>query len=67
MLHSGQLQQKKADLPYEEIDVAEARQMEPLLSGNVQRAFRVPDAAIDPFELIVMNVRGAVERGAHIC
>ena len=40
--------------------------MEPLLSSDVQRVFRVPDAAIDPFELILMNVRGAIERG-HIC
>lgn len=57
---------KEASLPYEEIDLAEARQMEPLLSSDVQRVFRVPDAAIDPFELILMNVRGAIERGAHL-
>jgi len=57
---------KEAGLPYEEIDPAEACQMEPLLSSNVQRVFRVPDAAIDPVDLILMNVRGAVERGAHL-
>lgn len=57
---------KEAGLPYEEIDLVEARQMEPLLSNDVLRTFRVPDAAIDPFDLVLMNVRGAVERGAHI-
>ena len=57
---------KDAGLPFEEIDLREAHSLEPLLSKDARRVFRVPDAAVDPFDLVMMNVQGAVERGAKI-
>ena len=57
---------KSAGLPFEEIDLSEAHRIEPLLSQDTRRAFLVPDAAIDPFDLVMMNVQGAVERGAKV-
>lgn len=57
---------KSAGLPFEEIDLREAYRLEPLLSRDARRAFWVPDAAVDPFDLVMMNVQGAVECGAKV-
>ncbi len=43
----------------DELAVAEARQREPQLSPRLARAFRVPDAAIDPFHLALAHVEHA--------
>ncbi len=40
----------------EEISPAEARRLEPLLSEEIFRAYRVPDATVDPFRLALENV-----------
>jgi glycerol-3-phosphate dehydrogenase len=45
---------------------AQARRMEPNLSEEATVIIRVPDAAVDPFMLTVMNVRDAQKRGATI-
>jgi glycerol-3-phosphate dehydrogenase len=51
-------------LPVEEVLASEARAMEPLLSSHTDRVFWLPDATIDPFELIYMNLYSAVQEGA---
>jgi len=55
-----------AGIPVEEIALDELLQVEPLLSPEVDRAFWVPDAAVDPFDLVWMSVRGAVQHGACV-
>jgi glycerol-3-phosphate dehydrogenase len=50
----------------EEISAVQARQREPLLSPHVRRAFAVPDATIQPFELAAANVRSAEMYGAIV-
>jgi glycerol-3-phosphate dehydrogenase len=55
---------RNAGLPFEELDLSDAHHREPLLSKAARRVFAVPDASIDPFDLVMINVQGAVERGA---
>ena len=57
---------QEAGIPVEEIDPDRARREEPLLSDDVERALRVPDAAIDPFGLIAANAASAADHGATI-
>ncbi|MGB4504179.1 MAG: anaerobic glycerol-3-phosphate dehydrogenase subunit GlpA [Syntrophaceticus sp.] len=57
---------KSAGIPFEEMDLSEAHRLEPLLSKDARRVFWVPDAAVDPFDLVMINVQGAVERGAKV-
>ena len=40
---------RQADIPVEEISIQQMLQAEPLLNPNIQRCFRVPDAAADSF------------------
>jgi glycerol-3-phosphate dehydrogenase len=49
----------RAGVPCEEITVGQARKLEPLLSDKLFTAYRVPDAAIDPFRLALENVNHA--------
>ena len=53
-----------AGIPVEEISPTLARRLEPRLSPQVRRAFRVPDAAVDPFVLVESLVYSAATRGA---
>jgi glycerol-3-phosphate dehydrogenase len=53
-------------IPAEVLSGDEARAMEPHLADDVERAIRVPDAAIDPFRLVVANAASAEEHGARI-
>lgn len=61
---------RRAGIACEELGLAEVLELEPQLSSRVMRAFRVPDAAVDPFHLALANVdharalNGAVYR-AH--
>ena len=57
---------ENAGLPFEELDLSDARRQEPLLSKAARRVFEVPDASIDPFDLVMINVQGAIERGAKV-
>jgi glycerol-3-phosphate dehydrogenase len=51
----------------EEVAPAEALRDEPLLNPGISRAFRVPDANIDPWKMVWAMARGAHERsGARI-
>lgn len=49
-----------------EVDVDQAREMEPSLSGEVVRAFWVDDGSIDPFGLTLANIEDARSKGARI-
>ncbi|AKH97993.1 anaerobic glycerol-3-phosphate dehydrogenase subunit A [Halanaeroarchaeum sulfurireducens] len=57
---------QEAGIPTAEIDADRARREEPLLSSAVERALRVPDAAIDPFGLVAANAASAADHGATI-
>jgi glycerol-3-phosphate dehydrogenase len=50
----------------EELTAEEAREKEPGLGPDVERAVAVPDAAVDPFRLTVATARSAIEFGAEI-
>ncbi|HEY3420405.1 MAG TPA: anaerobic glycerol-3-phosphate dehydrogenase subunit GlpA [Methanomassiliicoccales archaeon] len=49
-----------------EVDVAEAREMEPSLSSDMVRAFWVDDGSIDPFGLTLGNIEDARSMGAKV-
>ncbi|MGB9781723.1 MAG: anaerobic glycerol-3-phosphate dehydrogenase subunit GlpA [Moorellaceae bacterium] len=57
---------EKAGIPVEEIPVKMARELEPNLSRDVKRVFKVPDAHIDGFFLTLFNAESAVELGAKV-
>jgi glycerol-3-phosphate dehydrogenase len=48
------------------LTLSQAKRMEPNLSEDASVIIRVPDAAVDPFMLTVMNVRDAETRGVSI-
>jgi glycerol-3-phosphate dehydrogenase len=50
-------------VPSDEVAVASLRAREPALNPAVRRAFRVPDAAVEPWQLIEANVADARMRG----
>ena len=51
-------------VPADEVSVASLRAREPALSPQLKRAFRVPDAVAEPWQLIEANVEDARLRGA---
>ncbi|HZV53056.1 MAG TPA: anaerobic glycerol-3-phosphate dehydrogenase subunit GlpA [Candidatus Dormibacteraeota bacterium] len=55
---------REAGIPAEEIALSRTR--EPLLSPRLRRAFAVPDATIQPFDLAAANVRSAEAYGATV-
>lgn len=57
---------RECGIPAEILSGEEAREIEPHLSRNIERAIRVPDGAIDPFRLCVANAADAEEHGARI-
>ncbi|MGQ4555324.1 anaerobic glycerol-3-phosphate dehydrogenase subunit GlpA [Halobellus sp. GM3] len=57
---------RECEIPAEVLSGDEAREIEPYLAADVQRAIRVPDGAVDPFRLCVANAADAVERGARV-
>lgn len=56
----------EAGIDTEEIDVAEARRLEPALSGDIRRIFRVPDSCVDGFRLVLHNAMSAKRYGGHV-
>jgi glycerol-3-phosphate dehydrogenase len=50
---------QRAAIACEELTVTEARTLEPLLSDKLFKAYRVPDAAVDPFHLALAHVNHA--------
>jgi glycerol-3-phosphate dehydrogenase len=57
---------EECDIPAEVISAGEARQMEPHLAKDIDKAITVPDGALDPFRLVVANAISAQEHGARI-
>ncbi len=49
----------KAGIAVEELTPEQARELEPQLSDKIIKAYRVPDATIDPFRLALENVSHA--------
>ena len=54
----------QCDIPVKELDVSEARELEPVLSDQIVAAYAVNDAYIDPFKLSLENIAQAQELGA---
>jgi glycerol-3-phosphate dehydrogenase len=54
----------RAGVPAEEVSVAALRAREPALNPRLKRAFHVPDAVVEPWQLIEANVSDARARGA---
>jgi glycerol-3-phosphate dehydrogenase len=57
---------KECGIPTEVLSNEEARQLEPYLAKDIDKAIRVPDGACDPFRLCVANAASAQEHGARI-
>jgi glycerol-3-phosphate dehydrogenase len=57
---------RECDIPVEMLDGAAAREREPALATDVERAIAVPDAAVDPFRLCVANAADAEEHGGRV-
>jgi glycerol-3-phosphate dehydrogenase len=57
---------KECDIPTEVLSNEEARELEPYLAKDIDKAIRVPDGACDPFRLCVANAASAQEHGARI-
>jgi glycerol-3-phosphate dehydrogenase len=55
---------ERIGIPAREIPAGQVLEKEPALTGNILRAFSVPDAAVDPFRLIRANVEEAENLGA---
>ncbi len=53
-------------IPVQELDVKEARELEPVLSEDLIAAYMVPDASIDPFKLSMENIAQAQELGTTL-
>jgi glycerol-3-phosphate dehydrogenase len=53
-------------IPVEVLSGEEARRAEPYLAKDVERAIGVPDAAVDPFRLVVANALAAENHGARV-
>lgn len=50
---------RPAGIACDQISCADAKKLEPLLSDKLFKAYRVPDATIDPFRLALLNVAHA--------
>ena len=53
-----------SDVDCEEVDVAEVLRTNPTLNPRIRRAFAVPDAAVEPWQLIEGNVADAAALGS---
>ncbi|WP_336025366.1 anaerobic glycerol-3-phosphate dehydrogenase subunit GlpA [Halobellus salinisoli] len=57
---------RECGIPAEVLSAEEAREIEPYLADDIQRAIRVPDGAVDPFRLCVANAADAIDHGARV-
>jgi glycerol-3-phosphate dehydrogenase len=57
---------RDCDIPADVLSGEAARELEPMLADDVEKAIHVPDAAIDPFRLCVANAVDAERHGARI-
>jgi glycerol-3-phosphate dehydrogenase len=51
---------KECGIPAEVLSGSEAREREPYLATDVEKAIAVPDGAVDPFRLVVANAGSAL-------
>jgi glycerol-3-phosphate dehydrogenase len=56
----------RCGIPCQAVSVAEAREMEPVLSDRLIAAFLVQDASVDPFHLALDNLAEALELGGRV-
>jgi glycerol-3-phosphate dehydrogenase len=56
----------KCAIPVRELDISEARELEPTLSENLIAAFMVDDASVDPFRLSLENIAQALDLGGTL-
>jgi glycerol-3-phosphate dehydrogenase len=56
----------ECSIPADVLSAEEARAEEPYLATDIDRAIRVPDAAIDPFRLCVANAKSTIDHGGRI-
>jgi glycerol-3-phosphate dehydrogenase len=56
----------QCSIPVQELDVKEARELEPVLSDKLIAAYMVADASIDPFKLCLENMAQAQELGSTL-
>lgn len=57
---------RAAGIDVEEVPAAAALRAEPMLTPQLRRAFWVPDATIQPFDLLAANVASGAEHGAAV-
>ncbi|MFC4543263.1 anaerobic glycerol-3-phosphate dehydrogenase subunit GlpA [Halosolutus amylolyticus] len=57
---------RECNIPARVLSGREAREVEPYLAKDVERAIEVPDGAVDPFRLCVANAIDAEVHGARI-
>lgn len=57
---------RECDIPAEVLSPEEAREVEPYLAEDIERAIKVPDGAIDPFRLCVANAVSTENHGGRI-
>lgn len=57
---------EQCGIPVRPLDLAEALEMEPVLSDRLIAAFHVPDASVDPFKLSLENVEQAKAMGCTL-
>lgn len=56
----------RCDIPVKEVDVKEARDLEPVLTDKLIAAYAVKDASIDPFKLSLENIAQAQTLGCTL-
>ena len=56
----------QCDIPVKELDVKEARELEPSLCDNLTAVYAVKDASIDPFKLSLENMAHAQALGSTL-
>jgi glycerol-3-phosphate dehydrogenase len=56
----------QCSIPVQELDIKEARELEPVLSDKLIAAYLVADASIDPFKLSMENIAQAQELGSTL-
>jgi glycerol-3-phosphate dehydrogenase len=57
---------RECGIPAEVLSAEAAREIEPYLARDIDKAIQVPDGAVDPFRLCVANAASAEENGARI-
>jgi glycerol-3-phosphate dehydrogenase len=57
---------EECSIPTEVLSAREAREREPYLATDIEKAIAVPDGAVDPFRLCVANAKAAIDHGARV-